>query len=178
MLTLSCSLFDYEKKTSYVFFVVAKDGGQKDIKNKTVQVRINLSDVNDNAPVFTEMAYHKNLSVNTPSNTLVVRVKANDKDSGINGEVRYSLSNSGTDLATYNTFRIDAVTGDLYTKQTLTASGVHMIQVVANDLGTPELNATGRSTQDKVWLITGNMGYWLMIRKIWRDYQSLFLSDM
>lgn len=178
MLTLSCSLFDYEKKTSYVFFVVAKDGGQKDIKNKTVQVRINLSDVNDNAPVFTEMAYHKNLSVNTPSNTLVVRVKANDRDSGINGEVRYSLSNSGTDLATYNTFRIDAVTGDLYTKQTLTASGVHMIQVVANDLGTPELNATGRSTQDKVWLITGNMGYWLMIRKIWRDYQSLFLSDM
>lgn len=159
MLTLSCSLFDYEKKTSYVFFVVAKDGGQKDIKNKTVQVRINLSDVNDNAPVFTEMAYHKNLSVNTPSNTLVVRVKANDRDSGINREVRYSLSNSGTDLATYNTFRIDAVTGDLYTKQTLTASGVHMIQVVANDLGTPELNATGRSTQDKVWLITGNMGY-------------------
>lgn len=178
MLTLSCSLFDYEKKTSYVFFVVAKDGGQKDIKNKTVQVRINLSDVNDNAPVFTEMAYHKNLSVNTPSNTLVVRVKADDRDSGINREVRYSLSNSGTDLATYNTFRIDAVTGDLYTKQTLTASGVHMIQVVANDLGTPELNATGRSTQDKVWLITGNMGYWLMIRKIWRDYQSLFLSDM
>lgn len=159
MLTLSCSLFDYEKKTSYVFFVVAKDGGQKDIKNKTVQVRINLSDVNDNAPVFTEMAYHKNLSVNTPSNTLVVRVKADDRDSGINREVRYSLSNSGTDLATYNTFRIDAVTGDLYTKQTLTASGVHMIQVVANDLGTPELNATGRSTQDKVWLITGNMGY-------------------
>lgn len=159
MLTLSCSLFDYEKKTSYVFFVVAKDGGQKDIKNKTVQVRINLSDVNDNAPVFTEMAYHKNLSVSTPSNTLVVRVKADDRDSGINREVRYSLSNSGTDLATYNTFRIDAVTGDLYTKQTLTASGVHMIQVVANDLGTPELNATGRSTQDKVWLITGNMGY-------------------
>lgn len=139
--------------------MVAKDGGQKDIKNKTVQVRINLSDVNDNAPVFTEMAYHKNLSVNTASDTLVVRVKADDRDSGINGEVRYSLSNSGTDLATYNMFRIDAVTGDLYTKQTLTTSGVHMIQMVANDLGTPELNATGRSTQDKVWLITGNMGY-------------------
>lgn len=139
--------------------MVAKDGGQKDIKNKTVQVRINLSDVNDNAPVFTEMAYHKNLSVNTASDTLVVRVKADDRDSGINGKVRYSLSNSGTDLATYNMFRIDAVTGDLYTKQTLTTSGVHMIQVVANDLGTPELNATGRSTQDKVWLITGNMGY-------------------
>lgn len=139
--------------------MVAKDGGQKDIKNKTVQVRINLSDVNDNAPVFTEMAYHKNLSVNTVSDTLVVRVKADDRDSGINGEVRYSLSNSGTDLATYNMFRIDAVTGDLYTKQTLTTSGVRMIQVVANDLGTPELNATGRSTQDKVWLITGNMGY-------------------
>lgn len=156
---LFCSLFDYEKKTSYVFFVVAKDGGQKDIKNKTVQVRINLSDVNDNAPVFTVMAYHKNLSINTASDTLVVRVKADDRDSGINGEVRYSLSNSGTDLATYNMFRIDAVTGDLYTKQTLTTSGVRMIQVVANDLGTPELNATGRSTQDKVWLITGNMGY-------------------
>lgn len=139
--------------------MVAKDGGQKDIKNKTVQVRINLSDVNDNAPVFTEMAYHKNLSVNTASDTLVVRVKADDRDSGINGEVRYSLSNSGTDLATYNMFRIDAVTGDLYTKQILTTSGVRMIQVVANDLGTPELNATGRSTQDKVWLITGNMGY-------------------
>jgi hypothetical protein len=140
-------LFDYEKKSSYVFFVVAKDGGQKDIKNKTVQVRINLSDVNDNAPVFREMAYSKNMSVNTAANTLVIRVKADDKDSGMNKEVRYSISRSGTDLATYNMFRVDGVSGDLYTRQALTTEGVHMIQVVATDQGTPALSSTGKSTQ-------------------------------
>ncbi|XP_062598426.1 protein dachsous-like [Saccostrea cucullata] len=136
-------LFDYEKKTSYVFYVVAKDGGQKDIKNKTVQVRINLSDVNDNAPIFKEMAYRKNVSINTPADTFVVKVQADDKDSGINGEVRYALSNSGTDLATYNMFRIDEVSGNVYTRQTLTTRGVHMIQVVATDLGAPALSSTG-----------------------------------
>lgn len=144
MAFLFCSLFDYEKKTSYTFFVVAKDGGQKDIKNKTVQVRINLSDVNDNPPVFTEMAYRKNLTLNTPMNSLVLRVQANDRDSGINGEVRYSLNVSGTNLATYNMFRIDEVSGDLYTRQALTTAGVHMIQVVATDMGTPALGSTGR----------------------------------
>lgn len=142
-----CRLFDYEKKASYVFFVVAKDGGQKDIKNKTVQVRINLSDVNDNAPVFKEMAYRKNMSVNTAANAFVIKVQADDKDSGINGEVRYSLSNSGTDLATYNMFRVDQVRGELYTRQALTTGGVYMIQVVATDQGAPALSSTGKSPQ-------------------------------
>lgn len=62
------------------------------------------------------MVYYKNLFVNTALDILVVRVKADDRDSGINGEVRYFLSNSGIDLVIYNMFRIDVVIGDFYTK--------------------------------------------------------------
>lgn len=75
-----------------------------------------MSDVNDNVLVFIEMVYYKNLFVNTALDILVVRVKADDRDSGINGEVRYFLSNSGIDLVIYNMFRIDVVIGDFYTK--------------------------------------------------------------
>lgn len=75
-----------------------------------------MSDVNDNVLVFIEMVYYKNLFVNIALDILVVRVKADDRDSGINGEVRYFLSNSGIDLVIYNMFRIDVVIGDFYTK--------------------------------------------------------------
>lgn len=75
-----------------------------------------MSDVNDNVLVFIEMVYYKNLFVNTALDILVVRVKADDRDSGINGEVRYFLSNLGIDLVIYNMFRIDVVIGDFYTK--------------------------------------------------------------
>lgn len=75
-----------------------------------------MSDVNDNVLVFIEMVYYKNLFVNTVLDILVVRVKADDRDSGINGEVRYFLSNLGIDLVIYNMFRIDVVIGDFYTK--------------------------------------------------------------
>lgn len=62
------------------------------------------------------MVYYKNLFVNIALDILVVRVKADDRDSGINGEVRYFLSNLGIDLVIYNMFRIDVVIGDFYTK--------------------------------------------------------------
>lgn len=75
-----------------------------------------MSDVNDNVLVFIEMVYYKNLFVNIALDILVVRVKADDRDSGINGEVRYFLSNLGIDLVIYNIFRIDVVIGDFYTK--------------------------------------------------------------
>lgn len=75
-----------------------------------------MSDVNDNVLVFIEMVYYKNLFFNTALDILVVRVKADDRDSGINGEVRYFLSNLGIDLVIYNMFRIDVVIGDFYTK--------------------------------------------------------------
>lgn len=75
-----------------------------------------MSDVNDNVLVFIEMVYYKNLFINIALDILVVRVKADDRDSGINGEVRYFLSNLGIDLVIYNMFRIDVVIGDFYTK--------------------------------------------------------------
>lgn len=62
------------------------------------------------------MVYYKNLFVNIALDILVVRVKVDDRDSGINGEVRYFLSNLGIDLVIYNMFRIDVVIGDFYTK--------------------------------------------------------------
>lgn len=62
------------------------------------------------------MVYYKNLFVNIALDILVVRVKADDRDSGINGEVLYFLSNLGIDLVIYNMFRIDVVIGDFYTK--------------------------------------------------------------
>lgn len=62
------------------------------------------------------MVYYKNLFVNTSLNIFVVKVKADDRDLGINGEVRYFFSNSGIDLVIYNMFRIDVVIGDFYTK--------------------------------------------------------------
>lgn len=70
-------------------------------------VRINLRDVNDNAPVFAQALYSFDIFEDTLIDTTVGSVRASDPDQGSNGHVTYSLSSGyGND-----TFSLDPVKG-------------------------------------------------------------------
>lgn len=54
-------------------------------------VKVNITDINDNAPIFTEVFFSFDVPEDTPIGTTVGLVEAVDTDEGPNGEVVYTL---------------------------------------------------------------------------------------
>lgn len=54
-------------------------------------VKVNITDINDNAPVFTNVFYSFDVPEDTPIGTTIALVEAVDADQGLNGEVVYTL---------------------------------------------------------------------------------------
>lgn len=82
--------------------MIAQDGGGLLCSS---DVYITLSDVNDNAPVFTQANYVAMVPENYVSKMIVTRVAAIDADLGINRRVLYSMED------TNRVFAIDSVSG-------------------------------------------------------------------
>lgn len=82
--------------------MIAQDGGGLLCSS---DVYITLSDVNDNAPVFTQANYVAMVPENYVSKMIVTRVAAIDSDLGINRRVLYSMED------TNRVFAIDSVSG-------------------------------------------------------------------
>ncbi|XP_077387471.1 protocadherin alpha-6-like [Festucalex cinctus] len=100
---------DRESVKTHVLFLTATDGGKPPLSgNMTIIVEV--SDVNDNPPVFTQESYTVHLNENSPLGTTVVRVNATDLDDGLNGEVVYSFGND-VDSRTRARFNLNHVTG-------------------------------------------------------------------
>ncbi|KAG5837527.1 hypothetical protein ANANG_G00240250 [Anguilla anguilla] len=111
-LTLSSPL-DYEASSELLIWVEARDAGLPPFSSYAA-IRINVSDVNDNAPVFTQSVYRCETLENSHAGP-VCEVSAADADSGIYGEVRYSILSGNVD----NAFSIDSDTGVLGTVKIL-----------------------------------------------------------
>ena len=85
--------FDRETKADYTFSVRATDNGQPSAKSATASVKIQVTDVNDNDPVFTQRLYRTDALESTANNSILLTVAATDVDLGLNGEVVYYIGN-------------------------------------------------------------------------------------
>ncbi|XP_043925011.1 protocadherin gamma-A4-like [Protopterus annectens] len=101
---------DHEKINEHSLVLTIKDQGVPK-RSGTAQIQINVVDVNDNIPVFSQKVYRSNLKENMPKGTLVVKVSATDGDGGSHGEVRYTFKKI-TDTAR-SLFKLHPVTGDI-----------------------------------------------------------------
>ncbi|XP_074912526.1 protocadherin gamma-B5-like [Buteo buteo] len=103
---------DREKQSSFQLVLTAVDGGDP-VRSGTVQVRVNVTDLNDNAPVFSKSAYEARVRENLPAGTLALRVQATDADAGSNGRVSYSFGNVPDDVRAL--FSVDSDSGEVRT---------------------------------------------------------------
>ncbi|XP_072315573.1 protocadherin-16-like [Eucyclogobius newberryi] len=71
---------------SYDLTVTALDGGGL---SSVAYVKVDVDDINDNAPNFYPLMYEVSLSTQSTPGTSVVRVTAHDPDSGENGRITY-----------------------------------------------------------------------------------------
>ena len=133
-LTLSQPL-DREKQSSYTLIVTAKDGLVPGWKC-SCQVFINVADVNDNPPVFSQQSFSVNVPENSPENRQLMKIHAKDPDVGINRQVSYSMH--GDDI-----FVLDRVTGILSVTEQLDREqrAMYNLTVTAWDHGTPKLSS-------------------------------------
>lgn len=109
-ITVSDSL-DFEQQEEYMFTVVAYDNGRPESFSNTTQVTVQLTDVNDNVPIFTEPTYSASICEGAPAGTTLVTVVAEDQDSGEFGEVIYSILDLSLDCG--DCVSLNATTGDI-----------------------------------------------------------------
>ncbi|XP_035296065.1 protocadherin gamma-B1 isoform X5 [Cricetulus griseus] len=88
---------DREKQSSQLLVLTAMDGGEPALTG-TAQIQIEVTDANDNPPVFSQNMYKASLRENMPSGTSVLKVMATDQDEGVNAEVTYSFKSLGDDI--------------------------------------------------------------------------------
>ncbi|XP_078371306.1 protein dachsous-like [Oculina patagonica] len=127
--TLVVSL-DYERIKSYVLNITCSDGTYQ----SETTLSVNVKDVNDNAPKFLESSYQATLSEATDAGTSILRVSAEDADSGTNGQLTYKF------VTSVDEFRINATSGVIYTAKKI-ETGVResllFVVVSATDHGIP-----------------------------------------
>ncbi|VBB25312.1 unnamed protein product, partial [Acanthocheilonema viteae] len=128
---------DREKVEEMVVLLKVTDsGGNSD----SVVGRITIIDANDNVPIFIHNEYKVEAVENWPEATVLTYVHAEDKDKGLNADLRYSLSPKNNQY-----FEIDPVNGVIRTKQALIGlarAHPYEFSVVANDQGIPPLSAS------------------------------------
>ncbi|XP_059918622.1 protocadherin alpha-3-like isoform X24 [Gadus macrocephalus] len=129
---------DRETKASHRLLLTAIDGG-KPPRSGSVQILVDVLDINDNMPVFTKDVYAVHLKENSPLGTTVIQINATDLDDGSNGEVIYSFGNN-VDRKILDIFRIDPTTGEIIVQGLLdfeTAES-YDIDVQASDKGSAQ----------------------------------------
>ncbi|XP_069026672.1 protocadherin alpha-8-like isoform X30 [Embiotoca jacksoni] len=102
---------DREGMREHKLLLTAIDGG-KPARSGTIEILIEVLDVNDNSPVFTQDVYSAMLNENAAPGTLVVQVNATDLDEGVNGEIVYSFGKE-VDVNLQKIFDIDSRTGKM-----------------------------------------------------------------
>ncbi|KAK7474212.1 hypothetical protein BaRGS_00034561, partial [Batillaria attramentaria] len=102
---------DREQRDKYLVRVKARDGGLQSLTG-TLTVNINVADVNDNAPVFSQRSYSYSVVENAPPNMTIGRVYATDLDAGMNARITYSFSEQ-TRSKLQELFAIDPDRGEI-----------------------------------------------------------------
>ncbi|XP_055958239.1 protocadherin Fat 4 [Patella vulgata] len=128
--------FDTPPQT-YMLGIEARDaGGMSD----SLTLTITLTDVNDHTPLFTQNTYNAAINEGEAIGTSVTQAVASDADSGVNGQVTYSIV-SGDGQAS---FGIMPATGVINTQILLDyeVKTLYYLVVQAVDGGTPALTSS------------------------------------
>ncbi|POI35022.1 hypothetical protein CIB84_001226 [Bambusicola thoracicus] len=123
---------------TYQVEILASDMGVPQLSS-TFILTVSVHDVNDNPPVFDQLSYEITILESEPVNSRFFKVQATDKDSGVNGEIAYSIieGNAGDAFGIFPD-------GQLYIKSELDRElqERYILLVVASDRAVEPLNAT------------------------------------
>ncbi|CDQ76462.1 unnamed protein product, partial [Oncorhynchus mykiss] len=134
---------DQETIAEYTVVIMATDAGSPPLSSRTTFV-VKLSDVNDNAPSFSQPSYSVDVPENNDLSTPITMVTASDPDTGDNARVSFSILPSmvqGSPISSY--VYINPETGHIYSMRSLDYETLNAfrIEVQARDAGAPPRTA-------------------------------------
>ncbi|KAM9065427.1 protocadherin-12 [Sarcophilus harrisii] len=133
---LTSALLDRERWPEYNLTLLAQDHGKQPLSAKK-EITIQISDINDNAPVFELSKYNLSIWENNLPSSHLITVKAHDADLDLNGKVTYHIQESPFS----HLVAIDSDTGEISAATTLDYEQMTSFQflVIAEDKGQPQL---------------------------------------
>uniref|UniRef100_A0A8C5MD56 Cadherin domain-containing protein n=1 Tax=Leptobrachium leishanense TaxID=445787 RepID=A0A8C5MD56_9ANUR len=140
---VTTNTMDREKESSYNITVLATDKGSFPLST-TKTISINISDVNDNPPVFSKGTYAAYVPENNLPGSSIYRMQALDYDAGDNAKIFYFISSINTEDTPVSSYlSINVETGVLYAQRSFDYEQhkEFQIQVTATDNGSPSLSS-------------------------------------
>ncbi|XP_053332004.1 protocadherin gamma-C5-like [Clarias gariepinus] len=134
---------DRETHSAYSVVIVASDSGSPQLTSKQ-EILVNVLDVNDNAPVFTQQSYVVHVKENSAAGSILCSVSASDPDQGENAKIAYSILESRVlDAPLSSYIYINSDNGTIFSMHSFDHEKmkVFQIKVQAKDNGSPSLSS-------------------------------------
>lgn len=133
---------DREWQSTLRFYAVASDLPQGGAEQRSARalVTVNVLDVNDNAPSFSQASYTAVIPENAAVGVSLINLTASDADEGESGRVLYEMIDEGE---AGGLFAVDERTGEVRSIGELTGKGraePYQMRVRAQDAGNPPLH--------------------------------------
>ncbi|ALC44966.1 Cad74A [Drosophila busckii] len=150
---------DRERTAHIQLQIKAEDspGAPTEAKQSLAELHIDVLDVNDNAPVFSQKSYSAVIPENARALEQVLQLEASDADEGPGGELRYDIVNEGD---ANGLFQINAESGLLSTRRNLTGKGraePYVLIVRAQDNGGQLAKQSSLSTDVELRIFIGDV---------------------
>ena len=141
---VTVSTLDREERAQHMVVVTAADAGSPPLTS-THTFSVDISDVNDNAPVFNQTSYTMYVHENNAPALLVGAVKATDADAGPNAKVSYSVVPArGPEEEPCSCVSVNSESGGVFVLRPLDYEQLRQLEVVvsAADAGSPPLSSS------------------------------------
>ncbi|XP_053497900.1 protocadherin alpha-13-like [Ictalurus furcatus] len=138
-------LLDREIVSIYTVTIMCKDRGEPSLSSqKTIQV--NIADVNDNSPMFTQNPFNFYISENNTPGTSIFSISASDIDQNENAHISYHILKAEghqTNIVSYLNINSEDGNANVYALKSFDFETTKMFQfhIVASDSGTPSLSS-------------------------------------
>ncbi|NXJ03333.1 PCDBF protein, partial [Odontophorus gujanensis] len=140
---VTVSTLDREERAQHIVVVTAADAGTPPLTT-THTFTVDISDVNDNAPVFNQTSYTMFVHENNVPAVLVGTVNATDADAGPNAKVSYSLVPAHpAEQEPCSCVSVNSENGHVFVLRPLDYEKLKQLEVVvsAADAGSPALSS-------------------------------------
>ncbi|XP_017341196.1 protocadherin alpha-5 isoform X8 [Ictalurus punctatus] len=133
---------DRESSSKYNITITATDEGTPPLSSTDV-ITVHVSDVNDNAPRFTEPTINVYVKENSQVGSVIYTVSAFDNDVADNARISYSLLEGFRNVPVSSMVNINPDSGDIYSLQSFNYEEMKTFQfkVQATDSGVPPLSS-------------------------------------
>ncbi|KAF7235478.1 Protocadherin gamma-A8 [Varanus komodoensis] len=135
-------LLDREEKKMHQLFLTAADKGQPP-RSGTVRICVTVTDVNDNAPIFSRSLYEVNIVENILKGSHVLMLNASDLDEGVNSNIMYSFRKISEKAS--KAFHLDPTTG-----QILVTGNIDFEDSKSHEMEVQAQDGAGLSTRARV----------------------------